>query len=75
MLLMTGIYTETAMIKQIDFRSLIKKKMKQQNVSVPQIARAAELNSQTLYNYFSGRSELTAANLQKIFTLLKIKYS
>jgi len=63
------------MIKQIDFRSLIKKKMQQQNINIYQLARMAELNSQTLYNYFSNRSELTSANLQKIFTLLKIKYS
>lgn len=57
------------MIK-IDFRRQIKKLLKKKKMSIPQLARDVELNSQTIYNYLAGRSELTSKNLEKILTLL-----
>lgn len=46
-----------------------------QGLKVPQLARLAEVNQQTLYNYFARRSELTSKNLQKVFELLDINVS
>ena len=56
-----------------DFRPIIKKRMKQQNISTPKLARLIVCFAVTLYIYFQGKSELTAANLSKIFDVLKIK--
>ena len=47
-----------------DLRAQIKTAMKRKKLSVPALARALELNQQTLYNYLAGKSELTAANLE-----------
>lgn len=49
--------------------------MIKKNIKTPALARKAELNAQTLYNYFSGKSELTAGNLEKVFTILDISVS
>ena len=47
-----------------DLRAQIKTAMKRKKLSVPALARELGLNQQTLYNYLSGKSELTAANLE-----------
>jgi len=49
--------------------------MKKQKINTPELARRAELNSQTLYNYLAGNSEMTSANLETIFEILNIKIS
>jgi len=59
---------------KIDFRKIIKKRMKKRHINIPQLARIININQQTLYNYLAGRSELTAGNLQKIFNFFKIKF-
>ena len=56
----------------VDFRQILKQKMKKQEINIPKLARMAELNQATLYNYFSGKSEMAAANLQKLFDVLNI---
>jgi len=55
---------------KLNLRSAIKKQMKKQKLSVPAMARALELNPQTLYNYLAGKSELTAANLEGLLDQL-----
>jgi len=62
-------------MRKVDFRKEIKKRMKKQKINTPELARRAELNSQTLYNYLAGNSEMTSANLETIFEILNIKIS
>ena len=50
----------------IDFRKMLKKEMKKRKLSVPALARAVELHHQTIYDYLEGKSQITAANLEKI---------
>jgi len=57
----------------IDFRKEIKKRMKNHKISTPELARRIELNSQTLYNFLSGKSELTSANLSAALDVLGVK--
>lgn len=47
-----------------DLRTRLKRQMQKQKISTPAMARKLELNPQTLYNYFAGKSELTAGNLE-----------
>ena len=49
-----------------NLRAAIKKQMKKQKLSVPALARALELNQQTLYNYLAGNTEMTADNLLRL---------
>ena len=72
---MTGarLFVEGEIMKKPDFRKLIKKKMAAKKLSVPMMARQVELNSQTLYNYLAGRTQLGAENLEKVFEVLGIK--
>ncbi len=56
---------------KIDFREQIKKLLKKKKMSIPRLASEVELNSQTIYNYLSGRTEITAGNLEKILMLLQ----
>ena len=58
---------------KIDFRKSINQALRAQKMSVPDLARKVQLNPQTIYNYLAGRSEMTAASLEKIFSILKIK--
>jgi len=58
---------------KIDLRKLIIKRRKQLKMSVPELARQTGLNHQTLYNYLSGKTELGADSLEKVFQALNIK--
>ena len=55
---------------KLNLRKQIKSQMKKRKLSVPAIARALELNPQTLYNYLAGKSELTAANMERLLEQL-----
>ena len=57
---------------KIDFRGLIKREMKKQKINTPELARRVGLNSQTLYNYLAGKTEMKATNLEKVFEVLGI---
>jgi len=58
---------------RLNIRKLVRREMTKQRISIPTMARRLELNPQTLYNYFAGRSELTAANLEGIIEQLNGK--
>jgi len=58
---------------RIDFRKVIKKQMKANKINTPELARKAELNVQTLYNFLAGKSEMTTANLETILEILGFK--
>lgn len=55
---------------KIDFRKQIKVLIKQKKVSVAKLSRMADLNSSTVYGYLNGSSEISAANLAKLFDIL-----
>ena len=54
----------------VDFRKTIKKKMKQQKINTPEMARRLRLSQQTLYDYLAGKSEMTAKNLEAMLNEL-----
>ena len=64
-------------MENIDFREKLKEMMiKKNNISIALLARQANLSYLTLYNYLKNRSEMTAANLAKVFdALAKIEES
>ena len=54
-----------------NFRQQIRALLKNKKVSIAKLARDADLNQATVYNYLAGRSEMTAANLEKLFNMLQ----
>jgi len=58
-------------MSKIDFRKEIKKRMKTKKINTPELARQAELNVNTLYNYLSEKSEMTTGNLEPILKILE----
>ena len=59
----------------MDFRKLIKKEMRKKKMTTPKLARLCELNQETIYRYLRGGSEITSANLTKIFEVLELKFT
>lgn len=57
----------------IEFRRIIKSAMKKQKINTPELARRAQMNAQTLYNYLAGKSEMTGGNLEAILGILGFK--
>ena len=55
---------------EMDFRKNIKELMKEKNITVAKLARAADLNYGTVYYFLKGESEMTSANLVKLFSVL-----
>ena len=54
----------------MDFKAIIKKELKKQKMSVPQLARKVGLNYQTIYNYLLGKSDIKSGNLERILVAL-----
>ena len=65
--------TGSLKMAKIDFRKAIKKQMKAKKINTPELARKSMLNAQTLYNYLSGKSEMTTGNIEVVFEILSIK--
>jgi transcriptional regulator with XRE-family HTH domain len=63
------------MSNQIDFRKLIRQRLEQAKMNVPELARRIGKNHQTIYNYLSGRTSMRDDTLVAIFMVLKIKLS
>lgn len=57
-------------MKTIDFRIQIRTLLERKEVSIAKLSRMVDLNSGTLYNYLQGSSEISAANLAKLFDAL-----
>ena len=53
-----------------NFRQQIKILMRQKDYSAAKLARRADLNSSTVYNFLQGKTEMTAFNLSKLFDTL-----
>ena len=45
--------------------------IKKQHISVAKLARIADINQDTIYNFLRGNSQMTAENLDKLFKALK----
>jgi len=56
--------------KKINFRETIKKLMIQKKISIAKLARDADLNYGTVFFFVRGKSEMTSANLEKLFDIL-----
>ena len=54
-----------------DFKGQIRTLLRSKKLSIAKLAREAGMNQATLYNYLAGRSEMTAANLEKVFDVLQ----
>lgn len=58
----------------IDFRTTFLMQMKAKKVTIAKLARAADLNYQTVFNFLKGKTQMRSGNLCKIFnTLNKMK--
>jgi len=57
-------------MNKIDFRQQIKTLLKQVGISAAKLSRMADLNQGTVYGYLSGKSEISAAGLAKLFNIL-----
>ena len=57
----------------MDLRKIIKDRMEQLKINVPEMARRIGCNTQTLYNYIAGRTELTASILAQVLDVLAIE--
>lgn len=55
----------------MNFRKTIKQLMKEKNMSIAKLARAADLNYGTVYNFLAGRSQMMSSNLEKILNTLR----
>jgi predicted transcriptional regulator len=58
------------MENKIDFRKILKEKIKSKNISIMELAKRANLNYGTVYYFIKGRSEITAENLATLFNVL-----
>jgi AcrR family transcriptional regulator len=56
-------------------REMVKKRIKELKTSVPEVSRKAGFNQVSLYNYLAGRSEMTAAYLEKVMEILGMTVS
>jgi len=53
-----------------DFRLQIRTLMERKKISIAKLSRMTDLNSGTVYKYLRGETEMTAANLEKLFNVL-----
>ena len=52
-------------------REELKKEIDKKEISVAKLARLADVHQDTIYKFLDGNSEMTAANLDKLFDVLK----
>ena len=57
-------------MKATDFRIQIRTLLERKKISMAKLSRMADLSSGTVYNYLQGSSEISAANLAKLFDAL-----
>ena len=56
-----------------DFREEIKKIIRRKGMSIAKLARRADLNQGTVYNYVNGVSDMMGENIQKLLDVLNRK--
>jgi len=58
-------------MSQLNFRKMLRELLIKKNISIASLARKADLNHCTVYNYLNGQSEMTSANLEMCFNILE----
>lgn len=53
-----------------DFREIIKEKIEKKNVTIAKVSRLADMNSNTLYTYLRGETDMCTHNLEKVLNVL-----
>jgi transcriptional regulator with XRE-family HTH domain len=54
-------------------REELQASIKKKRISVAKLARLADINQDTIYNFLRGNSQMTAVNLDKLFEVLRAK--
>ncbi len=54
----------------VDFKLQIRILLERKKISIAKLSRMVDLSSGTVYNYLKGISEISAANLAKLFNAL-----
>ena len=57
-------------MEKTDFREKLKELMREKKTSIAQLARNADLNYGTVFYFLTGKSQITASNLAKLFDVL-----
>lgn len=52
-------------------REDLQSKIDKKGISVAKLARIADIHQDTIYKFLDGTSEMTAANLDKLFEVLR----
>jgi len=56
--------------KTLDRRRAMAEAIKNSNLSIPQVARLAEMNQQTIYNFLAGRNDMMVSFYDRIMKFL-----
>ena len=59
----------------MDLRKTIKDSMDEHHITIPKLARKIDCNHMTLYNYFAGRTALSADRIETIMDVLGLSLS
>ena len=54
---------------KIDHRDMMRTEIIESGMSIPLVARRAEVNQQTIYNYLAGRSDMTMTLYDRIMAV------
>jgi len=54
----------------MSLRENIQRLINEKGISVAKLSRLADIHQDTLYNFLNGSTEMTAANLDKVFEVL-----
>jgi len=54
----------------VDRRNAMRTEIAESGMSIPQVARAAEVNQQTIYNYLAGRADMTVGLYDRVMSVL-----
>ncbi len=57
-------------MEKVDFRLQIKILIERNKISIAKLSRLADLHQDTVYKYLREESEISAANLEKLFNVL-----
>ena len=56
----------------MSLREDVQKKIDDSGISIARLARLADIHPDGLYKFLKGETEMTAANLDKLFGVLKV---
>ncbi len=68
---MTGVEYNRMIIFVMKLRNKLKMTIKGKKIPIAKLARLANIHQDTIYKFLSGKTEMTAANLDRLFDILK----